>query len=648
MFRTLLINNDARWGGFALALRNHASDLYRAEENVEVWDLVKTDGESDVPIWGNWPRFLAATPQVAKPELEAYLRELGDETSEQGAVVIVYGHPGDVAVETSETALRATDLARIKINQRKRQDISAKFWTIAVFRDGADDQVALKTAEDIVADRLFDTVIFTHPGKSGALGNNVPQDMFALRIVLDMARDAAGWEAFKVKPGNSGPRMFALNIGPGMESPAKRLNALITYLIGVQGKQGAEAGHHGSVDKLEKTIDDLLDSITATKLVAPQPDLFQPKRYSEPPQNPAPPEADHWWQECDQSINDDYETRRSRLAGEMTALDILLASREVDIFERINDVSMLNLGFGDETRVRAKSIAEKVTQRRTEYVRECGRRRAVIEKLLRAEAGVAQGNVNETDFDPQRLKEHEKWKALQIAYPHIWANAVLGKRFWLASIIIIALTWLQIVAQNWQQQTAPVNWLEVLIFGDQHWQWQAGMLLGPASLIAVSGLLIARHFRRKIALAREGLIAGRDTYLSRLRAVADHALGYENISVAAARIALIERRLIDLVEAVDLTKFKEQTKTIEIKDAADKLDQKTRLNADSEGKEYIANKPVKEWIQTLLDKFLSNVPDDHITIESGAAHEVNYRMKSKLKCSRIALEPVFSDTRTGS
>ena len=76
MLRALLINNDSRWDHFASALRQHANDLYKAAENVEVWDLVETDGENDLPIWGNWPQFLATTPQLAKPELEEYLNEL--------------------------------------------------------------------------------------------------------------------------------------------------------------------------------------------------------------------------------------------------------------------------------------------------------------------------------------------------------------------------------------------------------------------------------------------------------------------------------------------------------------------------------------------------------------------------------------------
>jgi hypothetical protein len=287
---TVVVVNCSNWHTFPSLVRTRALDLYRPAEGVEFWHAAPAAYESDLRIWGGWPKCFGEPLWLLRDELWdlvsshiTTVAETMDEAPVDPLTIIVVLESGvptrrGNADRAIATVMNAMNTIAVRIANERQEDatrVMRSLWRIAVLRhvDGPGSRSlsqdrATAMAWPLVTPHMransvdqepettgpvetFDTAVLL---EGGALGSSDDGSFASLRMLIDMARDQRVRSV--LKPGSARPaqRVIRLAAPRVRDNPSDRILTDLAMLVHDYEPSPVrdEAG-----DPLLKLVDDL-------------------------------------------------------------------------------------------------------------------------------------------------------------------------------------------------------------------------------------------------------------------------------------------------------------------------------------------------------------------------------------------------------
>jgi hypothetical protein len=286
---TVVVVNCSAWPTFPNLVRTRALDLYRPDQRVEFWHAAATQGdEAELRIWGNWPKWFGEPLWLLVDELWDLVTTHATAVSEVSnvddrnpltlIVVMDVGatpqrRPAARLASASAAVMKAMNALahRISDDTEHEVEIRRSVWRVAVLRTrGAGPrpsaQTLAATAWNLVTSparpteqnpavppEIFDTAIVI----DGAPPGNADEGNFAaLRMVIDIARDARSREALKPIAARTEQKVIKLTVPRVRWNPSDRILSDLAMLAQEYEKTPVR---DDSAHPLDKLIGELKD-----------------------------------------------------------------------------------------------------------------------------------------------------------------------------------------------------------------------------------------------------------------------------------------------------------------------------------------------------------------------------------------------------
>jgi hypothetical protein len=278
---TVVVVNCSNWHTFPPLVRTRALDLYPPQNRVKFWHAAAPQFESDIRLWGGWPKCFAEPLWILRDELEdlvsshiTSVSETMDDVAIEPLTIIVVleagslsqrGYAARLATVTVQNAMKAIAL-RLASENTDKAKILRSLWRIAVLherhgaRDPGRDKVIAEarklTADPVPIDKaqgtglisIFDTAVVLDGGVSDEAS------FASLRVLIDMARDSRVRGALKPGVVRAAPRVIRLEAPRIRENPSDRI--LIDLDLMVREYDPSPERDEGA-DPLKKPMEDL-------------------------------------------------------------------------------------------------------------------------------------------------------------------------------------------------------------------------------------------------------------------------------------------------------------------------------------------------------------------------------------------------------
>jgi hypothetical protein len=283
---TVVVVNCSTWHTFPSLVRTRALDLYPSDNGVEFWHAASAPYESDLRIWGCWPKFFGDPLWLLRDELGdlvsshiATIAETMEETPVDPLVIIVV-LDADIRSRRGNTATVIDAMKRIAIRIAVEGGDMAKvprsLWRIAALRHSGPHHVnndgVTAAAWDLVTPysrpvsvdeapdnagliETFDTAVLLDGGPLGGSDNG---NFGSLRMLIDLARDQRIRDELKPGASRAETRVIKLTAPRIRSNPSDRILTDLGMLVRDYEKSPVrdEAG-----DPLVKLIDELQEKM---------------------------------------------------------------------------------------------------------------------------------------------------------------------------------------------------------------------------------------------------------------------------------------------------------------------------------------------------------------------------------------------------